>query len=183
MLSESQSRGKQPVSAALAGPYGHPFHPILVTVPIGAWVASLVFDIASRVAHDPGFLTRGSMWLIAIGVLGALAAALVGFLDLFAIPTGTRAFRTGLTHMTLNLLVTAAYAGGFAWRHAAGATPRVGAGMLALSAVSLAVLGVSGFLGGKLAYHYGVRVADEKTQAEGYASAHRPAADHTSTGR
>jgi uncharacterized membrane protein len=33
---------KAPVSAALAGPYGHPFHPILVTVPIGAWVASLV---------------------------------------------------------------------------------------------------------------------------------------------
>ncbi|MGW0424100.1 hypothetical protein [Streptomyces sp. NPDC003015] len=40
-------QAKRPVSAALAGPYGHPFHPILVTVPIGAWVASLVFDIAS----------------------------------------------------------------------------------------------------------------------------------------
>lgn len=27
---------KRPVSALVAGPYGHPFHPILVTVPIGA---------------------------------------------------------------------------------------------------------------------------------------------------
>ena len=45
----------------------------------------------------------------------------------------------------------------------------VGAGMLALSVVSVAVLGVSGFLGGKLAYRYGVRVADETTQADGYA--------------
>jgi uncharacterized membrane protein len=176
--SDSQSRAKQPVNAALAGPYGHPFHPILVTVPIGAWVASLVFDIASRVAHDPEFLTRGSMWLIATGVLGALAAALVGLLDLFAIPTGTRAFRTALTHMTLNLLVTAAYASGFAWRHAAGSASRVGVGMLALSAVSLAVLGISGYLGGKLAYHYGVRVADEATQAEGYAST-RPDTNRT----
>jgi hypothetical protein len=34
--------------------------------------------------------------------------------------------------------------------------------------VSLAALGVSGFLGGKLAYHFGVRVADEQTQAQGY---------------
>ena len=30
------------------------------------------------------------------------------------------------------------------------------------------MLGVSGFLGGKLAYRYGVRVADEATQAEGF---------------
>ena len=29
--------GKHP-GTTLAGPYGHPFHPILVTVPIGVWV-------------------------------------------------------------------------------------------------------------------------------------------------
>ena len=37
-------------------------------------------------------------------------------------------------------------------------------GPLALSAVALAALSVSGFLGGELAYRYGVRVADETTQ-------------------
>ncbi|MGW2394241.1 DUF2231 domain-containing protein [Streptomyces lydicamycinicus] len=166
-------RAKRPVSAALAGPYGHPFHPILVTVPIGAWVGSLVFDIASHLVHDPAFLAQGAMWLIALGVIGALAAAMVGFLDLFAIPPGTRAFRVGLMHMTLNLLVTAAYAGNFLWRHAGvGPTGSVGGGVLALNAVSLVVLGVSGYLGGKLAYRYGVRVADEITQAEGFVPAH-----------
>ncbi|WP_405839620.1 DUF2231 domain-containing protein [Streptomyces platensis] len=50
----------------------------------------------------------------------------------------------------------------------------VGGGMLALNAVSLAALGVSGYLGGKLAYRYGVRVADESTQAEGFLATHRP---------
>ena len=35
-----------------------------------------------------------------------------------SIPTGTRAFRTGLTHMALNLIVTCAYIGNFLWRHA-----------------------------------------------------------------
>src|SRR2546429_8202094 len=107
---------KRPVSAVMAGPYGHPFHPILITVPIGAWVSSLVFDIASRVVDDPGFLAQGSVWLIAIGVLGAVAAALVGLLDLLGIPTGTSAVRTGLVHMTLNLTVTAADAANFFWR-------------------------------------------------------------------
>lgn len=160
--------GKRPVSALLAGPYGHPLHPLLVTVPIGAWVASLVFDVGSHVTSPAGPLADGSLWLIAIGVLGALAAATIGFLDLLAIPTGTRAFRTGLVHMTLNLLVTTAYALGFAWRHGNyGHGAAVGAGQLALSAVSLAVLAVSGYLGGKLAYRYGIRVADETTQREG----------------
>jgi uncharacterized membrane protein len=160
---------KEPVSAVLAGPYGHPFHPILVTVPIGAWASGLVFDIASRVVGTPGFLTQGSEWLIAIGVVGALAAACVGFLDLLAIPGRTPAFRTALVHMSINLCVIAAYIVNFAWRQ--GTYTRggaVAAGQLALSAVSLAALAVSGYLGGKLAYRYGVRVAEEGTQAEGY---------------
>lgn len=178
MSVNSDNRGlrqaKRPVSRALAGPYGHPFHPMLVTVPIGAWVSSLVFDIASRTVHRPGFLTHGSAWLIAIGVLGALAAACVGFLDLFAIPTGTPAFRTGLAHMGLNLVITIAYAAGFVWRQAGEYpdTQGVGSGQLALSAVSLAALGLSGHLGGKLAYRYGVRVAEESVQADGYRAGH-----------
>lgn len=169
MTGEGQFQAKRPVSALLAGPYGHPFHPILVTVPIGAWVTSLVFDVASHLVHRPGFLTQSSQWLIAVGVIGALLAATVGFLDLFAIPSGTPAFRTGLVHMTLNLLVTAAYVVNFLWRYGdhTGGTG-VGVGRLVLSALSVAALGVSGFLGGKLAYRYGVRVADEATQAEGY---------------
>jgi uncharacterized membrane protein len=157
---------KQPVSALLTGPYGHPFHPLLVTVPIGAWVSGLTFDIASHVVDRPGFLTQGAEWLIAIGVLGALAAAMVGFLDLFAIPTGTRAFTTALV-------------GNFFWRHSTYTHGHaVMAGQLALSAVSLAALSVSGYLGGKLAYRFGVRVADEGTQAEGYTGQrqHAPAA-------
>ncbi|MEC3919425.1 DUF2231 domain-containing protein [Nocardia sp. CDC160] len=162
-------QAKRPVSAALAGPYGHPFHPILVTVPIGAWVASLVFDLGSHVVDDPDFLARGSVWLIGLGVLGALAAATLGFLDLFAIPTRTPAFRTALVHMSLNLAVTVAYALNFWWRESgSGPHGSVPIGPLVLSLVTLAVLAVSGYLGGKLAYHYGVRVADEATQAAGF---------------
>jgi uncharacterized membrane protein len=172
-MADPLHRAKRPVSL-LAGTYGHPLHPILVTVPIGAWTTSLVFDVASHLVRQPGFLAQGSLWLIAIGVLGALAAACAGFLDLFAIPTATRAFRTALVHMSLNLAVTAAYAIGFAWRLSGYHHPgSVGAAQLALSALSLAVLAVSGFLGGKLAYRYGVRVADETTQAEGFS--HRTA--------
>jgi uncharacterized membrane protein len=165
-MSEMQDRAKEPVSSALAGPYGHPFHPMLVTVPIGAWMCSLVFDVASRVVQQGSALATGARWLIAIGVLSALAAAAVGFLDFFTIPSGTRAHRVALTHMALNLAITVAFALNFWWRVGGhGPTP---AGPLVLSVVSLAALGVSGALGGKLAYHYGVRVAAETVQADGF---------------
>lgn len=171
-LEENHKKSKRPISV-LAGPYGHPFHPILVTIPIGAWVASLAFDVASRLTGEADVFAKGSYWLIALGVLGALLAALFGFLDLFSIPTGTRAFRTGLIHMSLNLAVVIAFAASFWIRRADIDDPSaVGLGLIALSVLALAALGLSGWLGGKLSYRYGVRVVDEGTQAEGFTKTH-----------
>jgi uncharacterized membrane protein len=160
---------KRPVSAVLAGPYGHPWHPLLVTVPIGAWIASLVFDLGSFVVPGADFLVQGSLWLIALGVVGALVAALTGGLDLLTIPRRTAAARVAMAHMALNLVVVALYVVGFLWRRDAGtAAGTVGVGPLALSVVAVALLALSGFLGGKLAFRFGVRVADESTQLTGY---------------
>jgi uncharacterized membrane protein len=154
-VEQSGSRAKEPVSALLAGPYGHPFHPMLVTVPIGAWLCSVIFDLASHLAHPATTFATAAEWLIGIGVLGALVAATVGFLDFLAIPTGTAVHRTAVTHMVLNLAITAAFAANFLWRLGSDRTA-TGGGPLAVS------------LGGKLAYHYGVRVADEGTQVAGF---------------
>jgi uncharacterized membrane protein len=162
-----QHRAKQPVTP-VAGPYGHPFHPILVTVPIGAWVLSLVFDIAAVYSGEPEVFVKGAFWLIGAGIIGAVVAALFGLLDLLAIPRGTPAFRTGLLHLALNLAVVAIFAVSFALRrsHLDEADATVAA--VVLSVVALALLAVSGWLGGELSYRYGVRVADEATQAEGF---------------
>jgi uncharacterized membrane protein len=159
-------RAKKP-RTLLAGPYGHPFHPVLITIPIGAWVASLVFDLAAILGDEPQVFAEGAYWLIAIGIVGALAAAVFGLMDLSTIPRGTKALRTGLVHMTLNLIVVGLYVVNFAVRRAQGYDEVTGVA-LTLSVVALAILGASGWLGGKLAYHYGVRVADEETQAEGF---------------
>jgi hypothetical protein len=45
-------------------------------------------------------------------------------------------------------------------------TDGVAIGLIILSGVALGVPTVSGWLGGQLAYRYGVRVAEESTQAE-----------------
>lgn len=159
-------QAKRPVNP-LAGPYGHPIHPALVTVPIGAWISSLVFDIGSRMVDYPRFLAEGSRWLIAIGVIGALAAALWGLMDLLAVPKGTRVARIALTHMSINVLVLVAYVINYFIRGSDPEAP-VPVGLMVLSIASLLVLSFSGYLGGKLAYRYGVRVADEDAQADGY---------------
>lgn len=159
---------KRPLTR-IAGPYGHPFHPILVTVPIGAWVASLGFDLASRVSDEPEVFAKGSFWLIALGLLGAAGAAFFGVLDLLTIPRNTKAFRTGVQHLLCNSAAVGLFAVDLVIRQGrldkAGAVP---VALVALSGVALALVGVSGWLGGKLAYHFGVRVAAEVDQAEGF---------------
>lgn len=158
----------------IAGGYGHPIHPILVVVPIGAWLASLVFDIASRVVDEGGRGYReGAELLVAIGIIGAVLAAFWGLLDFVRIPKRTTAHRVGLTHLILNDVVLVAFVVSFIWRRNVD-DDQTPVGLIVLSVAALLVLGVSGWLGGKLAYRYGVRVADETTQAEGFGTA-RPA--------
>jgi uncharacterized membrane protein len=163
---------KDPVTKA-AGPYGHPLHPLLVTVPIGTWIGSLILDIASKVSNDPNPYVQSARWLIGIGIVGALLAALFGLMDLATIPSGTPAKRTAYTHMTLNLLVTAAFIVSWFVRGDGGieADGSTSTELLILSAVALLVLTVSGFLGGMMTYRYGVRVARESDQADGYEDA------------
>ena len=162
----AQQRAKEP-RTALAGPYGHPFHPILVTVPIGAWIGALIFDVAVLVTDDPEVFARGAVWLTGIGIVGALLAAVFGFLDYSQLAAGTKARETATIHMSLNLLVTLLFLITFLVRQVAGYRDLSVVGFV-LTVVGLGLLSASGYLGGKLAYHYGGRVADEQTQSEGF---------------
>ena len=81
--------------------------------------------------------------------------------------------RFGLAHMVLNLTVVGLYVGNFLWRHNSYyESNKVGTGQLVLSAVAIGLLLVSGWIGGMLAYRFGVRVAAERDQAEGYSAAY-----------
>ena len=164
-------RIKEPVTP-LAGPYGHPFHPIAVTLPIGAWTASLVFDIASRRSAEPRVFARGSAELVKTGLFGAASAALLGYLDYLTIPTKTATHATATAHLALNVTTMGLYALNLSARERrlhrdATRDEPVAANEIGLSLLALSLLGASGYLGGMLAYHFGVRVADERTQRSG----------------
>lgn len=158
-------RAKRPRSA-IAGPYGHPFHATVVTIPIGAWTAAVVFDIAALFGAAPAALATGALWLVVIGVIGGLLAAVLGLMDFSQLPPRTKVKRTAVWHLAFNstaivLFIVSALV---RWPHPD--RPSVAGFILAL--VGILVVGISGALGGELAYRHGVRVADERDQERAY---------------
>lgn len=137
-----------PARAAIAG---HPVHAMLVNIPIGLWIFTLTSDVVFRVTGDPGWLTT-AYFTLAGGIAGALLAALFGLIDLLGLP-GPRERRLGIFHMSLNLAIVVVQAVNFALR----ATSHRASGLtLALSALAVASLLVSGWLGGQLVHVLGV---------------------------
>lgn len=166
MANLAQQRAKTPASAA-AGPYGHPFHATVVPLPIGAWIGALVLDVVSRTAENGTGYARAATVMYGLGLAGAVVAAVFGFMDYGQIAKRTKANRVATTHMVLNLLVTGALGASFLARLGSD-DPEVPMGLIVVSVVALGMLSVSGWLGGKMSYRYGIRVADEQTQAEGF---------------
>jgi uncharacterized membrane protein len=164
---EALRRAKRPLTP-IAGPYGHPFHALAVTVPIGTWVGAVIFDIAATAGAGRGYRDAAG-WLILIGLIGAVIAAALGLMDLSRLRSGTRARRVALIHMTINLSVVVLFVVNLIVRVNSDGM----AAPLTLDIIAIVALGVSGALGGELSYRYGVRVADEETQRAAYAGARR----------
>jgi uncharacterized membrane protein len=146
--------------SAVSGPQGHPLHPFLVPLPIGAFVSSLIFDILTwtRPGELP-WLVDGAWWLIGVGLIGAGIAAVFGVVDLLQIPRGTRPWRVALAHTALNLGVGVLFLIGYAWR--AGdhvELDKTRSGQLTLSCVAVGLLVVAVVLGQTLTYRFATRV-------------------------
>ncbi|MEU4773438.1 Rieske 2Fe-2S domain-containing protein [Micromonospora sp. NPDC023644] len=123
---------------------GHPLHPAMVQVPVGAWISTAVLDLM------PG-QRRAATTLCAVGTVSALPAAVAGLNDWAALARDQR--RIGLVHAASNSVGLAFYAGSVAarmtGRHNLGRT----LGFLGLSAASMGA-----YLGGHLAYKQGAQV-------------------------
>jgi uncharacterized membrane protein len=87
---------------------GHALHPMLIVFPLGLLVTSVAWDV---VALASGNQSWGAIayWTIVAGVVGALLAAVPGFIDWLAIPRGTRARALGAWHMGINLVLVALF--------------------------------------------------------------------------
>lgn len=131
----------------------HPLHPMLVPLPIGLWIFSLVCDLV-YLANGAEIWSTLALYSLAGGIIGALLAALPGLFDLYKLPA-SRAKKLGLWHMSINLSLVTMYVINYLWR--TNADPGA-MGPLTLSIVAVLLLAVSGWLGGEMVYVHGVGV-------------------------
>jgi uncharacterized membrane protein len=137
----------------------HPIHTILVPIPIGAWIFALVADVAASMNGDPAW-RAAAFYAIGVGIVGALLAAVPGLIDLLSLPSGASR-RTGIWHMSFNLVAVAVFAVNFAMRW----DDPSQLGSPVLTVLGILLIGVAGWLGGEMVYRGGVGVASDAKDA------------------
>lgn len=154
---------------------GHPIHPMLVTFPIGLWVTSFALDIWFYFNRNPSWLLV-SKFMIAAGCLGAIAAAIAGIIDWTGLKD-RRVVKIANWHARLNVAALIVFAISLYFRMSRGGDI-VGNKLtipFLLSFVGVILVSVSGWLGGEMAYRYGVGVETQRaTPEEAYAKERLP---------
>jgi len=123
---------------------GHPLHPALTDVPLGAWTAALALDAMESISGRKE-LGAGADAAIAIGLVGAAGAAVTGLTDWSE--TNGRARKVGLLHGLLNVGATVLYSTSLVLRRKQKRNAGMGFAML-----GFAVSSASAYLGGHLVF-------------------------------
>ncbi len=139
-------------SVAIAG---HPIHPIIVIFPVAFLTAAAGSDIGYWLTKD-FFWARASTWLIGLGLVAGILAAVVGMSDFIKVPR-VRKRTAGWAHMVLNVTALVLTTINFFYRLD---TPQafilpIG---LAVSLLVATLLGVGGWYGGELTFRHKVGV-------------------------
>lgn len=122
---------------------GHPLHPVLTDIPIGSWTLAVVLD-GIGIATGRDELNPGADLAVAIGVAGALGAAVTGFTDWS--DTDSRPRRVGLGHALINISATAFFVSSLSTRRS---NRRIG---IILGFMGYGVMSAGAFLGGHLVF-------------------------------
>lgn len=139
--------------------YGHPFHPMLVTLPIGAWTFAFALDALAVLGFRSAGMERSADLALKAGAAGAVAAAAAGIADWQH--TNGRDRRVGTAHAVVNSTSLALHLASVALR----GRGHLGRGRLA-SAAGWACLLIGGYLGGHMVYRrqIGVDHADRSPE-------------------
>lgn len=143
---QNGSLGQQVENVLQGTPFGHPIHPVLITIPIGAWTVAQVLD-AIEVLTGSNAFAPGADAALTVGLIGAVASAATGATNWK--DTDAPARRIGFVHGLLNLGATGLYLASLAARRR---NNRTAGWQFALA--GYAVVMVSGILGGDLVYRH-----------------------------
>jgi uncharacterized membrane protein len=137
----------------------HPLHPALVHIPTGLWISAFFMDLASRF-WPANAIVQLAFYAILFGLLIAVLAIPTGYADWTDIRPEKPAWKLGLYHMIFNVVVTILWGINLVSRWRTYQTDEsVPVPLVALSAIAAILLLVSGYLGGRMIYAYGISVA------------------------
>ena len=136
---------------------GHPLHPMAVPFPIASFTGALATDIAFASTGNP-FWAQASQWLLGVGVVMALLAAVGGFID-FLGDARIRALPPARRHMIGNLALVVIEAFNWFTRLDSPSDAVVPLGV-SLSALGVVLLLFNGWQGWEMVYRHRVGVAD-----------------------
>lgn len=139
-------------------PFRHPLHPFLAHFPIGLFLFSFLLDLATWVLPPYSGLVRAAFYSMALGIVTALIAALPGVVDYTGMRRDHPAKKTATAHMLLNFAAVGLYALNLGLRFADLDELRTPALPFLLSLTAVALLSVSGYLGGAMVYDDGISV-------------------------
>lgn len=131
---------------------GHPAHPMLTDIPIGAWTSAALLDLVEIFGGSSAESRRGSDTLLGVGVLAALPTAASGLSDL-SDEVDKRTLAAGAAHALGSVAATGLFAVAWLARLRGKRAPGI-----ALSMIGTGVLTAAGFLGGHLSYRKGLGV-------------------------
>jgi uncharacterized membrane protein len=136
--------------------FGHPVHPMLIVFPAGLFTSTVLMDILYLIFRNPVFATV-AFYMMVIGILGGLLAAIFGFIDWSALPANSRAKSIGLWHGLGNFVIVVLFAASwFLRRGSPNFVPSGFAMILSFAGIVLALMTL--WIGGELVYRLGVAV-------------------------
>jgi uncharacterized membrane protein len=136
----------------------HPIHAMLVPFPIALWIFSFICDSIYIVGWGGQSWADIAFYTMCGGIVGALLAAIFGLGDFLSL-SEPKVARIATFHMILNLVVVVLFSVNAFLRIS---TTSVNFGLFLLSALGVALLAISGWLGGELVYVHGVAVAKNR---------------------
>lgn len=148
-------------------PLRSPIHPALVHLPVALFPLALLLDLASwTFSGSTTGVVRAAYYSHLLGLGTAALAAPFGFADYASIRRDHPARKNATRHLLLNVAALVIFAGS-AWlrRHAPDASPTPLLPLLG-TAVGVAVLSYSGYLGGRIVYDDGIAVGRHRRRAD-----------------
>jgi len=137
---------------------GHPLHPPLTDVTIGAYAFAAIAAILSKLGVVEHAFAQAWWLALVVAAVSSVLTVLTGLVDWLTIEWGTALWTTATLHAVAMAIATVFFLLAILFGHAGYTHGAVTTGSFVLTLIGFATLGAGGWLGGAITYVHGMRV-------------------------